>query len=83
MTIPGKKAAAAKENEVDTNAKISAGLKAATTAASMATANKANFDKITRPSADLGLRALPGPMCAVTGGAGRRRDGVQRLARRA
>jgi hypothetical protein len=53
-TMPGKKADAAKEKEAETKAKISAGLNAATTAATMATANRANLDKITLPSEDWG-----------------------------
>jgi len=50
MIMPGKKADAAKEKDAETKAKICAGFQAATMAADMATANKANFDKITRPS---------------------------------
>ena len=55
ITMPGKKAEAAKEKEADTKANISAGFHDATKAATMATANKANLDNITRSSWECGL----------------------------
>jgi hypothetical protein len=49
-TITGTKADAASENEAATSGRMSAGLSAATSAASRATPSKANFDRITRCS---------------------------------